>query len=157
MKHITQARLKELFHYNPTTGAFTRNITRNRYQAGTIAGSKDKKGYINIMADNVLYKAHRLAFVYMEGQFPIEYVDHKNRNKSDNSWNNLRHADQTLNARNQPIRIDNISGCRGVCKSNVGWAAYIGIGGVRTYLGYSRDVAKAIKMRKEAEVIHGYV
>ena len=55
---INQTRLKELLAYNPKTGVFTWNITRGKAKKGSVAGHKNKVGYIEIGLDNKLYLAH---------------------------------------------------------------------------------------------------
>jgi hypothetical protein len=73
---LTQERLKELFNYDPVTGFFTR---LKRTSSNTIIGEKvggNINGYLRVSIDNKFYLLHRLAFLYMEGEFPIEFVDH---------------------------------------------------------------------------------
>ena len=74
---ITQARLKELLTYDPETGYFTRNVNVKGANAGERAGTITAKGYIAIGIDRKHYLAHRLAFLYMTGEWPKELVDHK--------------------------------------------------------------------------------
>ncbi len=81
---ITQQRLKELLIYDPDSGHFINKVSRGRGgKIGAIAGSPDKDGYIIIGIDRKSYKAHRLAFLYMEGYMPTK-VDHDNRIPYDN-------------------------------------------------------------------------
>ena len=76
---ITQKRLKELLHYCPDSGVFTRlKSTSNRVKVGDIAGWKGKNGYIGINVGGVKERAHRLAFLYMTGDFPVFQTDHIN-------------------------------------------------------------------------------
>lgn len=97
---LTQERLKELFEYRPETGEFIRRVSRGRAKAGSVAGTSDKDGYIIIGIDRERYKAHRLAFLYMEGKIPEE-VDHKNRITWDNRWDNLRDTTSSENNKNR--------------------------------------------------------
>ena len=112
---LTQARLKELLHYDPETGYFTRLVSRNSNNAvvGSRAGRRDGKGYIQIGIDGVKRLAHRLAFLYMTGEIPA-VVDHVDRVRDDNSWRNLRPATPRENEGNKGLRADNTSGRRGV-------------------------------------------
>ncbi len=48
---LSQAKLKELLHYNPITGVFTWVIGRSRTAAGTAANTKDRKGYLKVVID----------------------------------------------------------------------------------------------------------
>ena len=69
---LTSSRLRELLHYDPLTGLFTRLVSRSGRSAkkGVTAGWLHCRGYIHISVDSKDYKAHRLAFLYMEGVLP---------------------------------------------------------------------------------------
>ena len=77
---LTQERLKQLLYYNPVTGIFTWRKNRTftalkNTEAGRIAS--DKYTYYRIIyIDNKPYKAHRLAFLYVNGCFPKDQIDH---------------------------------------------------------------------------------
>lgn len=112
-------RLKLLLTYTPETGLFTRNIALSaRYPAGTIAGSMNAGGYIQIRIDGCNHNAHRLAFLYMTGAWPEADVDHISGVRSDNRWVNLRPAVRRVNCENRRTpRSDNFSsGMLGVTK-----------------------------------------
>lgn len=116
---LTQERLKQVLEYDPATGFFRRFGKKGLLRG--VAGTLDvSNGYVKIMVDHVIYRAHRLAFLYMEGVFPPNDVDHRNRKKSDNRWSNLRHATPSQNAANKPLPkrtvflkadIDDSQGC----------------------------------------------
>lgn len=98
---LTVERLRYLLTYDRETGLFTRLVTvTNRTKAGSIAGSKTWNGYVIIGIDGVNYQAHRLAWLWVHGRWPVEMIDHINRVRDDNRFENLREADRTLNARN---------------------------------------------------------
>jgi len=97
---LTAERLRTILAYDPATGLFTRNHDVGGYKAGGIAGSKNKRGYINISIDGMIYCAHRLAFLYVDGVMPSGSVDHINMVKDDNRWSNLRDVDARTNREN---------------------------------------------------------
>ena len=99
---ISQDLLQDLFDYNQDTGEFIRRVSvGSRGQAGAVAGSVDGHGYVDIMINRKLYKAHRLAFLYMGGSFPLEEVDHINGVRGDNRWANLRPVTRQENMQNR--------------------------------------------------------
>lgn len=113
----SQSILHSLLEYNPITGGFARKITsgrNDRWKAGTTAGSLSKDGYINISIGGVIFRAHRLAWVYMTGEQPTEHLDHKNHNTADNSWANLRQATPTQSSENRRVQKNNKLGAKGV-------------------------------------------
>lgn len=117
MAPITQAELKELLHYDPETGAFTWRVARGgRAQVGSPAGSKHPEGYILIKLNRVTTGAHRVAFLYMAGSWPLEQIDHINGAKNDNRWCNLRPASHSQNCVNRHRQNRVGDGWRGVLK-----------------------------------------
>jgi hypothetical protein len=152
---ITQKRLKELLSYNPATGIFTRLNLRGNW---TNAGGYDRQGYRRINIDGDYYFCHRLAFLYMEGDFPKDATDHINHIRDDNRWSNLRCADAALNSRNNSIRKDNTSGVVGVTwhKGDKKWQAQISSGLKNIYLGSFDSIGTAKKVREEASKNYNY-
>lgn len=134
---LTHVRLLELLSYDPATGAFTRKVDRYRFLAGSVAGAADLSGYICIKIDGVTHKAHRLAIFYMTGKWPVDEVDHRDRNKANNAWANLREATHAENMQNQRRRSDNNSGRLGVYfhKRDNKWYAQIRLDGKANHLG----------------------
>lgn len=115
LKKLTQQRVKELFDYDPISGEIRwRKPQSPRLKAGDLAGSITKQGYTNIRLDGHTYKAHRLAWLYMTGEHPPHEVDHINRIKGDNRWENLRKATKDENQWNASLRSDSTSGVSGV-------------------------------------------
>jgi hypothetical protein len=97
---LTQARLRELLSYDSDTGFFWRiktprhgNPWRGR---GRPAGSVDSNGYRVVLVAGRLYRAGRLAWFYIFGQWPT-IVDHKDGNKDNNALSNLRLATASEN------------------------------------------------------------
>ena len=155
---ITQERLKELFHYNQETGHFTRLVqTSNSVKIGDIAGSLSL-GYVEMRVDTFRVKAHRLAFLYMNGEMPKNHVDHIDRNRENNSWRNLRQVTRGENQKNLPLRKDSTSGFTGVYwfKRDSNWQVQICVDGERISLGYFKEKSEAIEARKKANIKYGF-
>lgn len=153
-KKISQAFVKKLFKYEKLTGDFIRLIRRGKEKAGVIAGCINKEtGYRHIGINNVSYKTSRLAFLYVEGYMPEHDVDHKNRIRHDDRWENIRHSTRQCNIRNQGMLCTNTSGIKGVYfdKSRGKWVACIEVDGVKIYLGSFKNKDNAIIARWLAE------
>jgi hypothetical protein len=111
---ITHELLVSHLHYDPDTGIFRRRIALcNKVKVGDIAGRTDTSGYSAIRVCGRLYKAHRLAWLYVHGEIP-DVVDHINGVKSDNRLINLRNCTSKQNAENQKLRSNNKTSHRGV-------------------------------------------
>lgn len=99
---ITQERLKELLHYDPNTGVFTWATKASRnVVVGRVAGSSSEGSYHVVRLDKQRFQAHRLAFLYMTGEWPEHDVDHINGVRTDNRWANLRDITRATNIQNQ--------------------------------------------------------
>jgi len=116
--NLTADELTGLLIYDPRTGVFTRRVARGRHgrhKAGEVAGHLNgSDGYIAIRLNETLYLAHRLAWLYMTGEWPTLQIDHKNLQRSDNRWENLREASHGENVVNSPARKNNTIGLKGV-------------------------------------------
>ena len=152
--NLTQSYLKQLLDYNPLTGLF---VYKEGFRKGRKAGSNNN-GYKTIQIKGINYQLHRLAWLYIHGDFPKQNIDHINRIKDDNRIENLRDVSTSVNARNCNLRVDNTSGHKGVTKSICGnrWLANIKVDGKYRNLGRFKDIIDAIKARKEAELIYNY-
>lgn len=150
--NLTIERLKTLLHYNKVTGVFTWRVSRRGTSpVGSIAGSvPNSDGYIQIKIDGVLHKAHRLAWFYVTGIQPASEVDHKNRDRTDNRFRNLRLCDEAQQAWNRSTRSDNTSGMAGVSfKRDTGnWIVRIQKRGIRLYVGEFSSKSEAIAARR---------
>ena len=119
---LTQDRLRDLIHYDPLTGVFTWKDRPagiagwSPKRAGKEAGRimKRRIPYRQIRADDRQYYAHRLAFLYMTGAWPTEYVDHIDHDGLNNRWDNLREATNQQNQWNAGMSARNKTGFKGV-------------------------------------------
>jgi len=100
---LTAERLREVVTYDPLTGIFRWRVTRGCAKAGAVAGGPEKKGYLRISIDGRRFKAHRLAWLYVKGCWPVDQIDHENGRNADNRFDNLREANNPLNSANAAI------------------------------------------------------
>lgn len=155
---LTQKRLKELLDYDPETGVFVWRVYRSsNAKAGDIAGSLNKRGYMQISIDDKRYTAHRLVFLYVDGYFPENEVDHKYRDKLNNRRSDLREVSRRCNLRNKGLQKNNTSGVAGVCwdKSTNKWMVSISIP-KQIHLGRFDYLIDAVEARWAAEVKYGF-
>jgi hypothetical protein len=146
---LTATTLRFHLNYDPATGLFYRRLAGNTYKPGDLAGGRQTTGYISISVCGKMYYAHRLAWLYMLGEWPATQLDHKNQDCSDNRWDNLRVATHAQNNQNKPARVDNKSGAVGVSwrKSHKLWQARITVAGRDIHLGYFPRKEEAIAVR----------
>jgi len=161
-KELTQESLKELLHYNPMTGIFTWIKPRQGVSVGSYAGkeiyNRSKNRYVRIRLLGKQYMAHRLAFLYITGEWPRKVVDHINGVGRDNRWGNLRDVTQQENCRNSRVSKQAPGKVSGVHwnKDYEWWEARIGVGGKQVFLENTYSKEEAIKARKAAEIKYGY-
>lgn len=132
---ISQKELQSLMSYNPETGVFTRAMKNGEVR---VLGFNFGAGYTGIAINRKPNYAHRLAWVYMNGDIPKgSEIDHINNDKKDNRICNLRLATRSENQGNVKLRSSNTSGYKGVYfnKRNSMWTAQIMRKGKRFNLG----------------------
>lgn len=155
---LTQDELKTQLDYDPSTGIFTRKTAHAQMKIGDIAGVKTVKGYITISVLGVVYFAHRLAFLYMDGKFPEHHVDHINHVRDDNRFCNLRATTKRGNEQNRRLGKNNSSGFNGVSWNNASqkWIACIGLNGTPTRLKTDGTLLDAVAARLGANRKYNY-
>lgn len=110
---VTQARLKELFSYEPSSGLLIRKVSVKSAKAGSAAGNLRNDGYLRVSVDGKCYSVHRMIFLMQTGSIPSK-VDHIDGNPLNNKWDNLRGATTSQNGMNRKINSNNVSGVKGV-------------------------------------------
>lgn len=151
--------LLEVLDYCPATGMFTwKKKTSVRTSIGMPANHIRSNGYVYISIKYTRHLAHRLAFMFMTGNFPAHQVDHINGVRNDNSWGNLREVTCKENNKNIAKSLRNKSGVTGVFWYAPGkkWQAHITINRKKTHLGYYKDFDEAVAVRKAAEHSHNF-
>jgi hypothetical protein len=157
---LTQARLRELLDYDPETGVFTWRATgKGRPAIGSQAGATDKgHGYRSICVEYGRHYAHRLAFLYVTGEWPQGMVDHINGRRDDNRWCNLRDASRLVNQQNMRRAVaGSASGLLGAHKKRGKWSSQIKVRGVLVKLGIfeTADQAHAAYLAAKRQLHEG--
>ena len=127
---LTAEEVRAVLQYDPETGHFTKN--------GTRVGFVTEPGYVALtFGRGRKYLAHRLAWLFIHGEWPALQVDHVNGDRADNRLSNLRLATRHENEQNRGRTSANTSGFKGVFwdKSRGKWLAAIGTGGRLKNLG----------------------
>jgi hypothetical protein len=158
---ITADMVREALSYDLDSGVFrwAKRINKKTVP-GRVAGYRPDGGYAQIRIAGKLYKAHRLAWLWMTGEWPSGEVDHKDRDRSNNRWLNLRLASPSENKCNIGKLSNNSTGYKGVCfqprATHRPYTAEIRFKGVRRYLGSFRTAEEAhAAYRRAAEQQHG--
>jgi len=86
--------LRQHLSYDPLTGTFRWRATGQK--AGSLV-----KGYVKIQFKRKAYVAHRLAWLFVHGEWPKQCIDHANGDPADNRFVNLRDASIAENCRNR--------------------------------------------------------
>lgn len=154
---LSQKRLKELLKYDPYTGLFTW-IKRPSpaKKAGDIAGTIKRgavhRGRVMIGVENSIYLAHRLAWLYMTGEWPKKEIDHIDCNQGNNKWENIRDVSRSVNAQNRKCatRVSR-TGFLGVLPYGRQFKAQIGVNGRTTYLGLFKTPEQAYECYLKAK------
>jgi hypothetical protein len=142
----SQAMLRSLFDYNPKTGLLTRKTSAGGFAIGTSVGYIDTRGYVKTRINKIEYKVHRIIWTWMTGDDPgLLDVDHKNLNRADNCWDNLRLLNRSENKANNKGYKNSKSGIKGVSwsASKKKWLVSRRFNGKYIHLGLFKSLEEA--------------
>lgn len=143
--------IRSALDYDPASGVFTwltrstMSVQWNGRYAGTVAGHVTVYGYRVIYIDDRPYFAHKLAWLWMTGEWASHLIDHEDNDKDNNRWRNLRRATRPQNGYNRRTNRNSVSGVKGVTwsKSAQKWVARINVDKRPMALGTFADLADA--------------
>ncbi len=132
---MTHQDILDAFSYT-CEGNLVWKINKSRAKVGAIFGFSRGSGYIQGEFMGKKLYAHRLIWMYHNGEMPTNEIDHINGVRSDNRIENLRNVTREINVANtHTTRSDNKLGVMGVCKHGDKYRARIKVGGKVCYRG----------------------
>ena len=147
-KHPTQERLRELFDYRD--GKLIWKVRRQRIKIGDALGSLHHTGYLVGRVDGVLFRVHRLIWIWHHGEIPEGLVvDHQNGLKTDNRIENLKPMSNREN-----VHRDKRPGMKNISEHGKGWRVRIEIDGKEKCFGTYPTIpeAQAVRDKKLSEI-----
>ncbi len=152
---LTAKEARRIFSYDSITGILTWRISPSRkIKVGSVAGSKNAWGYLQVTFNRRNYRVHRVIMLMKNGCWPKHQVDHKNHIRTDNRIGNLKCVTRTENSRNAKRSSANRSGFTGVRwdENRNKWTAIIRVNNIQFNLGRFTSKKDAISARKAAEI-----
>jgi hypothetical protein len=123
---ITHEQLIKMLYYDPATGIFRWLVRSRKYQPFDVAGVFNvATRYVVINLNKKPYAAHVLAWFYVNKKWPECELDHRDLDRANNKWDNLRLATHPQNLANSSISKRNTTGFKGVARTPKHFRAYI--------------------------------
>lgn len=148
--------LNSLFYYDESVRGLKRRIDRSHNaKAGSVVGTLDGKGYLHVSILKKFVRVHRIVY-FLHTKTAPRFVDHEDRDRTNNTFGNLRPATQRQNTGNTWLSTHNTSCFKGVSKNSASgkWHAQIKINGKQTYLGRRDTPEEAAKLYDSAARLH---
>ena len=173
---ITRELLWEILDYDKDTGVLTwkkRKIESphwrerdakafNTCHAGKEAGKLFRYGQTKALRRQVKlfnknYFAYRLIWVMMTGDWPEQGIDHIDQDSTNDRWENLREASNSVNQRNSRMKKNNTSGYTGIrwVEKENRWRQETQCNGVR-YRSSHKTKEEAVAERERLKKEHGF-
>lgn len=149
-------RLRQVLGYDPVAGVLTWRVgVKGLPVEKHVVKCKNKGGYVVVMVDRVLLRAHRVAWAIHHGRWPDGVIDHLNGDRSDNALCNLRDVTRTLNAQNlRAARKTNKVGILGVIQRDGRFLARVSANGKTINLGRHNTADEAREAYLAGKRIH---
>lgn len=152
---LTHERLRTLLDYDPDTGLLTR---RTQACPQRPVGYSPKSGYWRVGVGGRQYYYSRVVWFWVTGDWPIDEIDHEDRDKSNHRWGNLRDLAHGQNMQNiQKAQCNSTTGIRGVHPENRSFIAKIGFEGKVIRIGtFKTKEEAAIACANKKAALHPF-
>lgn len=149
--------LRDRLSYDPTSGCLTwrhapsRHERGNRRWAGVEATHISKRGYLQVRIDGKLYQAQRVIWKMVTGSDPVNEIDHRARNRTNNKWDNLREADRSQQLHNKSYKRRTSQLPRNIYRDprTHKFQVYVNRGGRRLSRGGLPSLEDALRVRSQ--------
>ena len=132
---LTAENVKTYFLYTAETGDLRWTEKAPVKVRGKLCLAKNNTGHKYIKFQGKNYYAHRIAWLYVYGEWP-DSIDHVNGDSADNRLVNLRSVDHQTNMQNErKARSNNKTGMLGVSPNGRKYRAEIRVNGKKINLG----------------------
>jgi hypothetical protein len=169
-KEISPALLQELLIYVPWTGKLwwkPRPLSmfaswhdcaawNGRYAGKEAGGAPRVDGYQYVSLFCTKFRTSRVAWALYTGAWPVNEVDHFDRNRSNDRFSNLRPATKSQNGINKSKKLGTTSSYRGVHYNTQrgSWMVQIAIDKRQKYLGLYPTEIEAAFIYDAAAILH---
>ena len=164
--------LRQLLRYEPETGKlFWRKRSADLFQNKKICNTWNSKfanapaftskilgGYLIGSIHNKKYYAHRVIWAIQTGAWPKNHIDHKDGNRANNKFENIRDVTRGQNNSNKFSQKNSSSKYLGVSwrKRSKKWRVNVTKNGTTKYIGLFSDEIEAAKAYDHAAAqVHG--
>ena len=148
---IPVERLRSILRYDAATGFLYWNRRddvgewwNGRFAEKRAGAHLDRKGYCTIGIDNRTYRTHRVIWAYVTGEWPDTEVDHRDTDRQNNRFKNLRKASVEQQRMNMSLHKDSQTGFKGVSlNKRFGYRSRIWVDKKEVTLGYFKTAEEA--------------
>lgn len=152
----SQEELQEYFRYEDGELVRIKTSETRPDTLGKVFGGLTGTGYIQGWHKGKLYYLHHLIWIYHYGTLPDDFIDHINRDKTDNRIENLRAASPQQNTFNREANFNAVSQFKGVSQKRGKWRARITVDGVVHNLGcFDTEIEAGLAYRNAAKLLQG--
>ncbi len=151
---LTYEKVNRLFKYDQSTGfLFWRINFSKKIRAGCKAGYLNSCGHLRLKLYGKQFYIHRIIWLMNYGYLPENFIDHIDKDKTNNKLNNLREVSFQCNLRNKGNQNNNTSGVKGVTwhERDKRWRVAIGLNNKKYKLGSFKDFDEAVCFRLAVE------